>query len=92
MNQYKPTNDLYLIKTATHRRQVKYKATTYAASRQGLEDSRFAQLLIQEGNVPCARFGHTISGPDNQVAVLFGGITFPNINSIDLDCSNLYEQ
>ena len=55
VNQYKPTNDLYLTETATHRRQVKYKATTYAASRQGLEDSRFAKLLIQEGNVPCVR-------------------------------------
>ena len=48
--------------------------------------------MIQEGNVPCARFGHTISRLDNQVAILFGGITFPKINSIDLGCSILYEQ
>ena len=92
--QYGPSNDLIFIQPATCRKKVKYNVTIFPPNDLNIDlrDEKFASVKLQCGDIPCARFGHTITKVQDDTFLMFGGLTMPNISNISADCSNLFMQ
>ena len=90
LEPFSPTNELYLIKKKVDQNS-KFKAVIYRSNREGIQDSRFDNVLLQGGDVPSPRFGHTLTKLNEENCLMFGGITFPNRDKLSFDCSNTFE-
>ena len=48
-------NKLLIITRKLKGKRRNFQAITYSPNRDGIEDSRFDNVLLQEGEIPCAR-------------------------------------
>ena len=91
LESFSPTNELFIIMRKHKGKRRNFQAITYSPNRDGIEDSRFDNVLLQEGEIPCARFGHSLTKINDQNCLMLGGISFPNRDRLSFDCSNNFE-
>ena len=92
LSRFEPVNELYCLSQQTVRKKIKYNTTIFLPSSDGFEDPRFRNIKLQNGDIPAARFGHSLTKVSVCKAIMFGGLCMPKRNTIAANCSDIFEQ
>ena len=82
--QYGPTNELITLTCKRQRQKEIFDVTVLPEKNSLYEDDLFKNLNFQHGDIPCPRFGHSLTKISETEFLMFGGLTMPYRQGYDV--------
>ena len=92
LHDLSPCNDLVILKEIQRGQKTKFQATIFLPSDEVAGEAFLQNAKLQKGAIPSKRFGHSFTKMDDQSGLMFGGLSCPYFNELQVNASNMFQK